>query len=93
MEHWMETNLSANGVLAAKEHLKIWNDWTPTSIQGLPTLPIGFQKQTMDDREAWSSLWTNSIGASTHAVGHLEWMEEFPCLENSIYLVEKDRGH
>eukprot|EP00971_Amphidinium_carterae_P120969 2396386-Amphidinium_carterae.2 len=91
----METNFSANGMAAAKVYLKIWNNWTPTSIQGPPTLPIGHQAQAMDDREVWSSLWTNNTGlVPAHMpwdiIKAIEWMEPFPCLENNICLVEEE---
>eukprot|EP00971_Amphidinium_carterae_P033513 659968-Amphidinium_carterae.14 len=93
---WIEEHFSREGQLEALIYLRITEEWTNTSVQGSPAIPIGINGHEYGDREK-HRMFVNETGLSivpTHMVwittSCIDWMERHPCLNNSVYLVDDD---
>eukprot|EP00971_Amphidinium_carterae_P314331 6247916-Amphidinium_carterae.1 len=91
---WIEDNLSVQAEIEATHFLKLLNEWTNTLVQGDPLVPMGKRSEDFGENERHRMFMNDTGLVPMHMpwiiLSCVNWMEQYPCQSNDIYLVDGD---
>eukprot|EP00971_Amphidinium_carterae_P010235 202002-Amphidinium_carterae.2 len=89
-----DLSLSLQAKIEATHFLKLLNEWTNTSVQGDPVVPLGKRSEDFGETERHRMFINDTGFVPTHMpwiiLSCVSWMEKYPCQSSDIYLVDGD---
>eukprot|EP00971_Amphidinium_carterae_P281685 5591911-Amphidinium_carterae.13 len=83
---WIKQNLSGHAQIEANIYLRLLNEWTNTSVQGDPAVPLGKRSEDFGENERHRMFINDSGLVPTHMpwiiLSCMNWMERYPCQSN-----------